>query len=110
VCTSVHKESVLVHQESVAKPTLEISRRTVATSQSAEADLIVRSKGLAMGEPQASMRPHPNRASLVEHQQIPRARKVPEEGSAAQDQEKLVEHIIALLRRLVSAFSRSSES
>jgi hypothetical protein len=107
VCTSVHKESVLVRQESVAKPT---SRRTVATNQSAEADFLVCSKGLAMGEPQASMRPHPDRASLVEHQQIPRARKVPEEGSAPQDQEKRIEHIIGLLRRLVSAFSGSSES
>ena len=48
--------------------------------------------------------------ALLEHQQIPCARSVPEEENATQDQEKLVEHIIGLLRRLVSAFSRSSVS
>jgi hypothetical protein len=63
-----------------------------------------------MDELQASMRPHPDRTSLLEHQQIPCARSVPEEENATQDQEKLVEHIIGLLRRLVSAFSRSSVS
>jgi len=63
-----------------------------------------------MGEPQASMRPHPDRVSLVERQQMPGARKVSGEENASQDQEKLVEHIISLLRRLVSAFSRNSES
>jgi len=63
-----------------------------------------------MGEPQASMRPLPDRVSLVERQQMPGDCNVPGEDSPTQNEEKLVEHIIGLLRRLVSAFSRSSES
>jgi hypothetical protein len=63
-----------------------------------------------MGEPQASMRPHPDRASLVERQQMPGVRNVPEEETATHDQEKLVEHIIGLLRRRVSVLSRGSGS
>ena len=90
---------------------LKSSRRTVATNRSPEAGLHrPLQRGVAMGEPQASMRPHPDRVSLVERQQMPGACNGPGEESASQDQEKLVEHIISLLRRLVSAFSRSSES
>jgi len=53
-----------VHKETVAKPTLEISRRTVATNRSAEADFIVRSKGLSYGRA-ASVDATASRSDLV---------------------------------------------
>lgn len=64
-----------------------------------------------MGGPKESMRPYSESASSVEQAERLHGRDgMREEESATKDQEKLVEHIIGLLRRLVSAFRDGDES
>ena len=59
-----------------------------------------------MGKPKASMKSEPDRSFSVEGPRIPSGRHAIEEENASQDQEKLVEHIIGLLRRFVATFAR----
>lgn len=61
-----------------------------------------------MGGPKESMRLYSDSPSLVEHAQRRCGRNTMLEEENA-NQEKLVEHIIGLLRRLVSAFREGNE-
>ena len=64
-----------------------------------------------MSDPKESIAQYFDPASSVEDALIPNSRDVTlEEGSAIPDQEKVVEHIMMLLRQVISAFREGKES